>query len=303
MPSEYPEAWESRVRFQLSQPESVPAWAAGIPELAAEVQVVNPGTPTEQNIIHLPLTTYRPGMLIDNTSYPIPPVAYTDTEVTVRLRKYQTKVSTLSDDQALGSTYSKIDAVTKTHRDEIVEAKWGVAAHTMAPAADSTDTPVLIATGADDGTGRPKLTWKDIATATRKRGKGVTTTGWRLVLCPDHVADLLEDESNNFTRQLMNWQSGQPVGMIAGFKISTFDYNPYYVIATKARLAYGGVVTSAHRQCSFIYNEENVATKTGFTKQYFAPSGGDPANQTNMLNYRHYHVMMPIWEKYAVAII
>lgn len=303
MPGTFPEMWENRVRTQLTAQDAVPTWAQGLSELTADVQVVNAGTPSEQNIIHLPTTIYRPGMLIDNTTYPIPTVAYTDDFVSVRLRKYQTKVSSISDDEANGSSYDKIDPVTKSHREEIVESKWGVAAHTMAPASNTTDTPVIEATGAADASGRPKLKWADVITARRKRGKGVKKTGWRLVLCPDHVNDLLEDETAGYSRALANWQSGQAVSQIAGFQIHEFDFNPYYVVATKARLAYDGIVTSAHRQCSFIFNEENVAAKTGNTKQYFAPSGTDPEYQTNRLNYRHYHVMMPIWAKYAVAII
>src|SRR5690606_2252357 len=57
--------------------------------------------------------------------------------------------------------------------------------------------------------------------------------------------------------------------------------------------AVGAVPNSGDVPASVAFYKENIAKKTGLTKQYFAKSDQDPENQTNRVNYRHYFVTVP----------
>lgn len=304
MPHSFPEMWEKRVRTLL-QDEQLAPWLDGIPEIDTQVIEVGSGSASESNIIHIPITTFRPGVLINNTTYPLALVSYDDTSMTVQLDKYQTKPTTLTDDQANGASYKQIDSVTKGHRDDITEGKFAKAIHALAPAADNgNETFVIVATG-DEVTagGRKKLLWKDLVTARRRMDAAkCKKKGRRLVLCSDHVNDLLEDNSNKYAEKLADYLSGQVKGMLAGFEVYENIDNPYYTSAG-VKKAWGSVVDPTDLQASVIFHPENVVKKTGITKQYFADSKSDPQNQQNVYSLRHYFIAVPVMEKYAGAIL
>lgn len=151
MPTNFPEVWQNRVEANLTQQTTAP-WLEGIAELDTAVLEVGSGSASEKNVIHIPTTDFEPDVLINNSAYPLALQAYTDSEVTISLDKYQTKVVTLTDDQKLGASYPRIDAATKATTDAILKKKFSKAIHSIAPAANTTDTPVILTTGALDGT-------------------------------------------------------------------------------------------------------------------------------------------------------
>ncbi|MGE4345933.1 MAG: hypothetical protein AB7D46_00820 [Flavobacteriaceae bacterium] len=304
MPANFPEVWENRVRTLLTD-ESTAPWLEGIQELDTQVLEVGSGTATEANIIHIPITTFRPGVLINNTTYPIAMIEYDDTSMTVQLDKYQTKVTSLSDDQAMGASYPKIDAVTRSHRDDITEAKYAKAIHALAPQQDDANNVFVINATGDEVTpgGRRKLLWKDLVTARRRMDAAkLKKKGRRIVFCNDHVNDLLEDNSSKYADKLADYLAGNLKGVLAGFEVYENIDNPFYTTGGVKR-PWGAVLNPTDKQATVIFHPENVVKKTGFTKQYFAPSASDPEHQTNRLNYRHYFIAVPVMEKYAGAII
>lgn len=304
MPATFPEMWESRVRTLL-QDEQLAPWLDGIAEIDTAVLEVGSGSASESNIIHIPITTFRPGLLINNTAYPLALVSYDDTSMTVQLDKYQTLVTTLTDDQANGSSYKQIDSVTKSHRDEITEGKFAKAIHSIAPQTTVTGKTFVIQATGEEVTpgGRRKLLWKDIislrrgATAAKCKKKGR-----RLVLCDDHVNDLLEDNSNKYAQMLADYLSGQIKGTLAGFEIYENTDNPYYT-AAGVKKAWGSVPGATDKVGSIFFHPENIVKKTGMTKQYFADAKSAPRTQQNEYNVRHYFIAVPVMDRYAGAII
>jgi hypothetical protein len=304
MPANFPEVWESRVRTLLTDQTAAP-WLDGILELDTEVLEVGSGSAAEANIIHIPITTFRPGVLINNTTYPIALVAYNDTNMTVQLDKYQTNVSTLSDDQIMGASYDRIDSCTKGHTDDIIDTKYAKAIHSIAPQVDDANNVFVIQATGDEVTpgGRRKLLWKDLVTAKRRAGaQKLKAKGRRIVFCDDHVNDLLEDNSSKYADKLADYLSGELKGTLAGFQVFQNIDNPYYT-AAGAKKAFGTVVGTTDRQATVVFHPENIVKKTGLTKQYFAKAETDPEKQTNRLNYRHYFIAVPVMQKYAGAII
>ena len=304
MPANFPEVWESRVRTLLTDEIDAP-WLAGIPELDTQVLEVGSGAASEANIIHIPITAFRPGILINNTTYPIALVAYDDTSMTVQLDKYQTLATTLSDDQILGASYPQIDSVTKGHRDDILETKYAKAIHSIAPQADNgNETFVIQATG-DEVTpgGRRKLLWKDLVAAKKKLDdQKCKKKGRRVVFSSDHENDLLEDNSNKYSEKLADYLAGTLKGTLAGFEVFSNIDNPRYT-AAGVKKPFNAAELPADRIATVFFHPGNVVKKTGFTKQYFSEAKADTQFQTNKLNYRHYFIAVPVMTKYAGAII
>lgn len=304
MPASFPEMWESRVRTLL-QDEQLAPWLDGIPEIETSVIEVGSGSASESNLIHIPITTFRPGVLINNTAYPLALVSYDDTSMTVKLDKYQTNPTTLTDDQANGSSYNQIDSVTKSHRDDITEAKFAKAIHSLAPQTTVAGKTFVIQATGDEVTpgGRRKLLWKDLITARRAMDSAkCKKKGRRLVLSSDHENDLLEDNSNKYADKLADYLSGQLKGMLAGFEIYQNIDNPYYT-AAGVKKAWGAVPGATDRVASVIFHPENTVKKTGMTRQYFADAKTAPRTQQNEYAVRHYFMALPVMERYQGAII
>jgi hypothetical protein len=301
MPANFPEVWLNRVRTNLTSADRAP-WLDGIEELDTTVIEVGSGDAGESNIVHIPTSAFEPDVLINNTTYPIALQAYTDDKVTIQLDKYQTLVTTLSDDQIVGASYRRIDVATSKHVEAILKKKYGKAIHALAPAGDSVATPVLVTTGATIGT-RKRLQYDDlVALKDKLDAADAPTEGRRLVLCTDHWNDLLIDRER-FGDKLVNYNTGQPAMVIAGFQLYSYINAPSYTVSTKVKKAYGAALAAGDRYASVCFITQNVVKKTGMTKQYFAPAYLDPQNQTNKLNYRHYFIALPVQNKYIGAIV
>ncbi|MDB0603183.1 hypothetical protein PL373_19030 [Tenacibaculum maritimum] len=304
MPANFPEIWLNRVIINLTTANEAP-WLDGIAELDVNVLELGAGSASEKNIIHIPRSMFAPEVLINNTTYPIALQEYTDDDVTVQLDKYQTKVTTLSDDQVVGASYNKIDVITKGHTIQITSSKYKKAIHAIAPASDTVDTPVLQATGDPlVAGGRKTLTYQDIVTAKTRLGKSggeCPADNRRLVLCSEHWDDLLRDRKN-FGDKLVNYKTGEVAPVIAGFEIYQYVGNPIFT-AAGVKKPFGAIQNATDLQASVMFYSPNIAKKTGLTKQYFAKAENDPENQTNKLNYRHYFIALPAEAKYIGAII
>ena len=309
MPSTFPEVWLSRVVMLITSLVSAP-WLDGIPELDTEVLEVGSGSASEQNLIHIPIENFEVDCLINNTAYPIALQAYTDTEAVVALDKYQTKVTTLSDDQIDGAAYSKIDSATRGHVRSMRTNKFKRAIHSLAPNLNTASTPVLVTTGAEvTPGGRKRFVYADLVRLKDSLDQAdCPEEGRRLVLSTDHMNDLLLDR-DRFADKLVNHTSGKAAPIICGFEIYSYLGNPYYFEDTDnddvlTKLAFGEIPDPATDfRASIVFLADNVGKKTGKTKQYFASAEKDPETQTNKLNYRHYFIAVPVQMKYMAAII
>ncbi|MDO9554533.1 hypothetical protein [Rhodonellum sp.] len=303
MPNNFPEVWLNRVETNLRATDEAP-WLDGVEEMDTAVLEVGSGSASEQNIIHIPTSEFEPDVLINNTTYPIALQIYDDDKVTISLDKYQTKVTTLSDDQIMGAAYPRIDNATRTHTSSLLKSKYGKAIHAIAPAGNTANTPVVLTTGAVEGgaaTGRKTLKYEDLVAM--KKAFDVLQmpmVGRRLVLSTDHWNDLLLDRER-FGDNFSNYRTGAAAPMIAGFEVYQYVANPYYTATVKK--AYGSVpVANEDFQASIAFYVPNIAKKTGLTKQYFALASADPENQTNKINYRHYFIAIPKRAMYIGAI-
>lgn len=302
MPANFPEIWLGRVEKKLTSQDKAP-WLDGIAEIPGEVITLGEGTQTEKNIIHIPTTDFEPSVFINNTTYPLALENYTDDTLTIALDKYQTAQTSISDDDAMGASYDKVDAATGANVEAILKTKYAKAAHAIAPdAAVAGKMAVRKTTGADDGTGRKMITRADIIALKDAFDKmQVPGDGRRLVLSGDHVNDLLLNDQK-FANQYYNYTTGK-ISNLYGFQVYEYVANPYYNATTATKKSFGSEPAEGDYMASFAFYVPNIGKKTGKTKQYFKPSSLDTETQANKLNYRHYFIAAPKRKEYIGAII
>lgn len=293
----YPEVWAREIdkRFNSADRDS---WRQGIPDKSQYLNMLNDG---ETVVINLTYFGVSPDVLIDNNTYPIPIQDLTGENIPISCKKFQTKVTPITDDEARGLNYDKIKVAQESHAIKLQEEKTDLAIHSIGPAGNTVNTPVLVTTGADDGTGRKILVKADILKLKNAWDKAkVPVAGRRLVLCPDHINDLLTQDQK-FQEQYYNYTTGKIANMF-GFEIFEYPTMPMYEPTAKTKLAYGGVVTT-HRPASVAFHVQRVAQAKGMTKAYLSLSSTDPQNQRTLLAYRHYDIVLPIRQEAIAAIV
>lgn len=247
----------------------------------------------ENDVIHLVDVGVDPDVLVNNTTYPIPLQALDDADITISLDKFQSKVTPITDDELYALSYDKMARVKESHGNAINDAKFAKAAHALCATQNSAKTPVLVTTGERDAdTGRLKLTVQDIINMKRSLDKlKVPSQNRRLVLCTDHVNDLLET-SQAFKEQYNINRADGTVGRLFGFDIYEFANNPLYTTAGKKKDV-GAAASAGEFQCSFAFYTPRVFKCTGSTKMYYSEASTDPEYQRNKINFRHYFICMP----------
>ena len=248
----------------------------------------------DKDVIHLVDVGVDPDVLINNTTYPIDLQSLEDADIPIGLDKFQTKVTPITDDELYAISYDKIASVKERHGNAINDAKFAKAAHALCAQSNTAKTPVLSTSGSTDpSTGRKKITPKDIVAMKRAMDKlKVPATGRRLVLCSDHVNDLLEADQN-FKEQYNNINRTEgTVGRLYGFDIYEFANNPVYSTAG-VKKGVNATPGTGEFQCSFAFYVNRVFKATGSTKMYWSPAETDPEYQRNKVNFRHYFICMP----------
>lgn len=242
------------------------------------------------NVIHLVEAGVNPDVLINNTTYPLDIQTLEDGDKSISLDKYQTKPTPITDDELYAISYDKMTLKKAQHGDAIAEAELDKAIHAFAPNEDTEKTPVLVASGEYDGN-RRRLTRNDIIALKNRFDKmKVPQTGRRLVLCADHVQDLLLQDQN-FANQYYNYQSGAITKMY-GFDIYEYVNCPTFTTQGKKK-SYGSLAEQGEYQASVAFYAPRMFKANAETTMYYSEAKTDPQNQRNLISFRHYFVALP----------
>ena len=260
------------------------SWLDGVPDQST---IVN------NDVIHLVEVGVDPDVLINNTTYPIPSQALEDKDIAVKLDKFQTKVTPITDDELYAASYDKMARVKESHANALNDSKFTKAAHALCAQQDSAKTPILKTTGERDATtGRLHLTMADVVALKAAMDKlGVPAENRRLVLCPDHANDLLL-VSQTFREQYNIDRATGKVGKLYGFDVYEYANTPLYTQAGKKKNL-GVAAGDGEFNCSFAFYTPRVFKATGSTKMYYSEAATDPEYQRNKINFRHYFLCMP----------
>lgn len=276
----YTEVWTGELVKQLRGGMSA-SWLDGVSDYSAAVN---------NEVVHLVDVGGDPDVLINNTTYPIAAQELEDGDIALGLDKFQTKKTAVSDDQLFAISYDKMGSVIERHGDAITIAKFKKAAHALAPNSNTAKTPVVPTSGEDDN-GRKKCTRKDIIALKRKLDAlQIPTAGRRLVLCSDHVNDLLEDDQK-FRDQYYNYTSGKIANMY-GFEVYEFENCPYFT-KEGTKVPFKNSPSGTDHQASFCFYTKRVFRAQGSTKMYYRDAQTNPDYRQNEVNFRHYYIVLP----------
>jgi len=257
----------------------------------------------EGQTIHSTYFGVMPDVLINNTTYPLDIQALDGEDKTISLDKYQTKATPITDDELYALAYDKMASVKDAHSDAIATNRLKKAIHALAPTGHTAKTPVLLTTGAATAdNSRKRLKWDDIV-ALREAftAADIPLEDMRLVLCADHVNDLLLADTA-FQKTYANFKDGVITNQL-GFEIREYSANPYFTVLTKVKLSFGAVPGATARQASVVFNVKRARRAAGITKMYWSKAETDPLNQRNLINFRNYFICLPSVNEAIGAIV
>ncbi|RWW91856.1 phage major capsid protein [Flavobacterium cerinum] len=277
--------------------------ASFLNEIPDESQLVV-ATRNENEVIHLNDIGADPEVLINNTTYDLPVADQTDADIAITLDKYQTAVTKVTDDELQFIAYDKIRKVQEKHTKAIMSKKHSKAAHALAPAGNTVNTPVLITTGPDDGAGRKKCIPKDIQGLSRAWNKAkIPAEGRVLVLGSDHLGDL-EDwalENQKYVGQFTDLDGNKLKSKLFGFTIYWYVDMPYFNVAAKTKVSFGAVPGAGANEASIAFFAPNTFKASGSTKNYEAKP--EPRRQQWEYNMRHNYIVLPLKQRAMAAIV
>lgn len=276
----YTEVWTGEVVKKLKADEHG-TWLEGIPDYSAYA---------ENDVIHLVVAGADPDVLINNTTYPIDVQNITDTDKAISLDKFQTKATPVTDDELYAISYDKMASVRERHGDAITDKKIAKAIHAFAPASHTALTPIVETSGEADN-GRQRITRADIIKLKKYFDEmKAPKKDRRLVLCSDHVQDLLLLDQN-FADQYYKYESGRITNMY-GFDVYEDTDMPVYTTAG-AKKSFGAASDTGEFQASVAFVVKRMWKASGSTTMYYSEAKTDPQNQRNLVNFRHYFVALP----------
>ena len=227
---------------------------------------------------------------------------YAENDVVHLLSKFETKPTQVTDDELYALAYDKMGLVKTRHGNRLSETMLDKAIHAFAPTEDTAETPVLLTTGTMDEDGRKKLTRLDVIALRRKLDKlKVPKKGRRLVLCSDHVADLLEIDQK-FQNQYHDYSTGVIMKMY-GFEIYEAVNCPLFDCTTKKKKSFGSVATVNDFEGSVFFYVPRMFKCKGGTKMYYSKAENDPVNKRNLVSFTTRFVALPQKKEGAVGAI
>ena len=124
-----------------------------------------------------------------------------------------------------------------------------------------------------------------------------------LVLCSDHVNDLLETEQKFKEHYNINQTEGK-IARLYGFDIYEYDGTPYYKVSNKSKLAWGAVPSSStDRQASVFYFNGRMMKANGSVEFYHSAAKNDTLYHRNLVNFRKWGICLPLKSENSVGAI
>lgn len=256
----------------------------------------------DNDVIHFTELGGDPEVLVNNTTYPLDIETLTDADKPISLDHFDTTATPVTDDELHACSYDKMSSVQERHREALKEKVRQKAIHAIAPAENKTTSPVLLTTGAADGT-RKKFTTTDLLALKRSFDKmGIPKSGRILVMCSDHINDLLETDQKFKDHYNINQTEGK-IARLYGFDIYEYDGTPYYNATTKKKLAWGAASADTDMQSSVAFYLGRMMKANGSVQFYHSEASKDPLYHRNLVNFRKWGICLPLSDKNCMAAI
>ncbi|AGB29747.1 hypothetical protein Prede_2587 [Prevotella dentalis DSM 3688] len=259
----------------------------------------------DNDVIHFTELGGDPDVLVNNTTYPLQIQDLKDSDKPISLDKYDTTATPVTDDELHACSYDKMASVQERHREALKEKCCQKAIHAIAPDSDTTDTPVLLTTGAASSDGTHKLFTTGDLLAMKKRfdKMGIPKNDRIAVLCSEHINDLLETDLKFKDHYNINQTEGK-IARLYGFDIYEYDGTPMYNVAAKTKNVWGAVASSAtDRQASVFYYNGRMMKANGSVQFYYSEASKDPLYHRNLVNFRKWGICLPLTSKNSRGVI
>ncbi|WP_312395708.1 hypothetical protein [Chryseobacterium sp.] len=251
------------------------------------------------DVIKIPLQGAAPKVLIDNKIYPINGSQREDGHIKISLHKYETENTEVTSEELYALPYEKVNDVQVQHRETLEDVTAEHALHSITPQNDTAISPVLVTTGPDDGTGRRRLVTKDLRTLKLKLDKlKVPKKGRVLVLCSDHVDDLLEQDEK-FNQRYMNHEDGAIAAKYYGFKIYENIYAPEFTDAGE-KIPYGS--STEGKEASVCFFAPMTAKAPGTAERFALDKTQNPEGRKHVIGFEMHWVCVAIKDEGIAAI-
>jgi len=188
------------------------------------------------------------------------PVTVDAKKTLVTWDKLDTGLTTVTDAELRAMAFDKDSELRRLHRESFQIGVRDYAMQKLAPTADAVGMPVLRTTGADDGTGRKKLTYSDlIRFLSAVEGLNlIDQSQLATILCAEHRQDLIDDRAatNNYRDIQINKDTGA-IERLFKMKFYENNKNVKYVAAGTLK-ADGAAPISTDRNASIFYYAPNT---------------------------------------------
>lgn len=216
-------------------------------------------------------------------------------KVFVPWEKYDTEPTAVDDKEIRALAFDKRNEVRKKHAETFKMGIRDHVLHKLAPEkSDNADMPVMRTTGADDGTGRRRLTFADLVKYLEKV-KALNLPNENelyVVLCPEHSTDLIldRDAAAYFADKsiFFDMQTGK-VKSVMGFKF--FENNAVLAYDNAGnKKAKGAALVSTDRRASLFFYAPNTfyhieAVKVLYKPETIDTESADPTSEFRTQTY------------------
>lgn len=221
------------------------------------------------------------------------PVAIDEKKNLVEWDKMDTDVTEVTDAELRAMAFNKDSEIRRLHRESFQIGVRNYAMGKLAPVQNVDGaTPVLRTTGADDGTGRKKLTYNDLLTyLSRIEGLNlINQQALYMILCAEHRQDLIEDRAN--TQNIRDVQINKETGEVQRiFKLKFFEnnHNVKYLADGTLKAEGAAPIATDRNASTFFYAPNTVyhieAVKTLYKEMQNDTRSADPKSEFRLHTY------------------
>jgi hypothetical protein len=212
----------------------------------------------DNNTINLSVVGADPTVVKNNATWPLTPAQRTDSGVVIPLATFDTTPTHVTNVEELETNYNKAQSVATQHVNALRTNAAKSAAYNIAPAANSTSTPIIKTTGETNANGNKALTFADITQLSLTfDNANIPQEGRILLLCPEQKQDLKNQDLTLFKKMIED-------NTIDGFKIYTFTGNPTYTInSTSGAVTKNAYGTVTGKPSSIAFSKSEVMRAMG----------------------------------------
>ena len=231
------------------------------------------------------------GFIVNNTEE-FTAQAMTGQNLIIPWEKYDTTPTSCTDEEARYLAFDKRSAIRVKHNESF---QVGIRNHVLWKLAPADDTkkemPVIQTPGSKDANGRLRLCYQDLVNFATLVKTWNLPNGEALyvVLCPQHMADLLLDENASkyfYDRTFyVDPATGKPRGFM-GLKFFENNDTPFYNFTTLAKVAEGTKPADTDFQASTFFYAPNTYYHLDSVKSLYRPETIDTRSASPTSEYR-----------------